>query len=576
MTSLPSFSANARRLERLLAAAILTLAVLAFAPDAALAQIAVAPAAGDGLTTDTAYQITELGNLVWLHDQAAAGATSGQYYKLMNDIDASATATWNDSGTDTSILEGFNPIGNGTASFNGIFLGQGHKITGLVINRASTFYVGLFGYVSSGGRVQDLGLKGGAVMGFYEVGGLVGENYGTVSNCYAGGAVTGTGDVGGLIGYNYYGMVSNCHATGAVTGSGNNIGGLVGYNYYGMVSNCHATGAATGNEYVGGLIGYNYYGTVSNCYATSAVTGTDDIGGLIGDNYSGTVSNCHATGAVTGDSYVSGLVGGNFNGTVSDCYATGAVTGGYYVGGLVGRNGYAGYYSTISHCYATGAVTGTEDVGGLVGDNGGTVSDCDATGVVTGTTYVGGLVGLNSYYSYYYYGTVSKCYATGVVAGTTYVGGLVGENDGTVTASCWNKETSGQSSSSDGTGLTIAQMKMASTFTAVGWNFTSTWAISGAYPYLQALTTCTLTYQAGAHGRIGDGLTTGTSPLAQVINLASTGTPVKAVSDAGYRFTQWDDGSTANPRTDANVTTDTTVTAEFVSGNAADAWRAYR
>ncbi|HPS01591.1 MAG TPA: hypothetical protein PLA90_08615, partial [Candidatus Sumerlaeota bacterium] len=65
----------------------------------AQAQTAVAPTVGDGLTTATAYQITELGHLVWLGERAAANDTSGTYYTLMNDIDASVTATWNDEET---------------------------------------------------------------------------------------------------------------------------------------------------------------------------------------------------------------------------------------------------------------------------------------------------------------------------------------------------------------------------------------------------------------------------------------------------------------------------------------------
>src|ERR1700733_7862916 len=48
-------------------------------------------------------------------------------YCLANDIDASATATWN-GGT------GFIPIGNGT-QFSGLFDGQNHTIDRLTINR---------------------------------------------------------------------------------------------------------------------------------------------------------------------------------------------------------------------------------------------------------------------------------------------------------------------------------------------------------------------------------------------------------------------------------------------------------
>jgi len=48
-------------------------------------------------------------------------------YVLTQDIDASATATWN-SGA------GFDPIGDDDNPFTGILDGQGHVIFGLVIN----------------------------------------------------------------------------------------------------------------------------------------------------------------------------------------------------------------------------------------------------------------------------------------------------------------------------------------------------------------------------------------------------------------------------------------------------------
>ncbi len=287
----------------------------------AYAQAPVVPP-GSG-TSQAPYLVSEIGHLVWMGDTAAA--SSGKYYSLTTDIDASATAGWNDAGTDTDVLEGFKPIGTlpnlNTSSFRGIFDGNGHTISGLIINRPGVNYVGLFGYVDSGGQVRNLGLVGGAVSGTSGVGGLVGVNSsGTVSNCYATGAVSGYRHVGGLVGYNS-GTVSNCYATGAVTGD-QDVGGLVGGNGYRTVSNCYATGAVTGNNHVGGLVGYNY-STVSDCHATGTVTGTGNyVGGLVGYNYYGsTVSNCYATGAVTGTWYVGGLVGDNgSSGTVSNSY----------------------------------------------------------------------------------------------------------------------------------------------------------------------------------------------------------------------------------------------------------------
>jgi hypothetical protein len=69
-------------------------------------------------------------------------------------------------------------------------------------------------------------------------------------------------------------------------------------------------------------------------------------------------------------------------------------------------------------------------------------------------------------------------------------------------------------------------------------------------------TTYTLTYTAGPNGAV-----TGTSP--QTVSSGASGTPVTATPAAGYHFVNWNDSSTANPRTDTNVTASISVTANF-------------
>ncbi len=70
--------------------------------------------------------------------------------------------------------------------------------------------------------------------------------------------------------------------------------------------------------------------------------------------------------------------------------------------------------------------------------------------------------------------------------------------------------------------------------------------------------TYTLTYTADANGTIN-----GSSP--QTVNYGSDGTAVTAVPNIGYHFVQWSDGLTVNPRTDINVTTNISVTADFAA-----------
>jgi subtilisin family serine protease len=66
----------------------------------------------------------------------------------------------------------------------------------------------------------------------------------------------------------------------------------------------------------------------------------------------------------------------------------------------------------------------------------------------------------------------------------------------------------------------------------------------------------TLTYTSGGGGSIE-----GATP--QYITHGGAGTAVSALADHGYHFVQWSDGSTANPRTDTDVTADVDVTAAF-------------
>ncbi|MGJ8653633.1 MAG: carbohydrate-binding protein [Opitutaceae bacterium] len=84
-----------------------------------------------------------------------------------------------------------------------------------------------------------------------------------------------------------------------------------------------------------------------------------------------------------------------------------------------------------------------------------------------------------------------------------------------------------------------------------GYLFNLNW-----FSFADVSSTYTLTYNAGANGSIS-----GTSP--QVVNAGGNGSSVTAVADSGYSFVNWSDGSTANPRTDTNVTSDVTVTANF-------------
>ena len=142
-------------------------------------------------------------------------------------------------------------------------------------------YLGLFGHLASGAEVKGVGVADVNIAGSGSyVGGLMGSNGGTVTNCYCIGTVIGQDYIGGLVGSNGRGgSITTSYSTGAVSGK-DYVGWLVGE---GGAMYCYSTGAVDGNDCVGGLVGRNWYGTVTHCYSSGSVSGTGwGVGGLVG------------------------------------------------------------------------------------------------------------------------------------------------------------------------------------------------------------------------------------------------------------------------------------------------------
>lgn len=226
---------------------------------------------GDG-SVATPYRITDIYGLQGL----ASTSLAGSRFVLANDINASSSALWN-SGT------GFLSIGSLANPFTGRLDGQGHRISGLAINRPGSTYSGLFGY--NAGYVGNLNLVGGSVAGGSYTGALVGYNAaaGVVERVSSDTAVTGTGNVGALVGTNA-GTLSESLATGSASG-GLNGGGLAGSNAStGTIRDSYATGSAQGSATAGGLVGFND-GSLLRVYSTgTASSSVGAVGGLVGSN----------------------------------------------------------------------------------------------------------------------------------------------------------------------------------------------------------------------------------------------------------------------------------------------------
>ena len=226
--------------------------------------------------------------------------------RLENDIDLNPGYTFAADGTYTYSGEGeapgvqsWTPMGTSSRGYIGIFDGNGKTVSGIYINDSS-YYQGLFGYVSSGGTVQNLGVVNSYVFSSDFVGGVVGDNNGTVQNCYNTGAVAAASSlayVGGVVGFNG-GTVQNCYNTGVVTGTNDRayVGGVVGANN-GTVQNCYNTGtvSASGDDAnIGSIVGGSY-DTVTNCYFLEG-TASSGIGSGSGGATSLTIAQIEDTG----------------------------------------------------------------------------------------------------------------------------------------------------------------------------------------------------------------------------------------------------------------------------------------
>jgi gliding motility-associated-like protein len=295
---------------------------------------------GTGSSGDP-YQISTADHLAAMATNVNAFPSisyKGVYFKMMNDISLSGYANWD-------------PIGNGSKYFKGIFDGDNKKITGLTISSGLGFR-GLFGAIVDGCIIKNVSIDNCTITGGSNTGGLAGscrmnirEMAITITNCHVSGTIKGDKGVGGLIGgiqifdgtggdtYNVF--ISNCSSSVNVSSSyiGAYIGGLIGTiigssaSKKPRMSNCFATGSvtATGSTaYAGGLLGWLYYASVANCYARGAVSATDisaHASGLIGLISNTTVLNCYSTGLVTGAGLgPQGLIGMQIGSTTTNSF----------------------------------------------------------------------------------------------------------------------------------------------------------------------------------------------------------------------------------------------------------------
>jgi len=220
--------------------------------------------------------------------------------------------------------KGWDPIGDATTPFQGIYDGGNKTVKNLYINRKATTASGayfsdgednngLFGLVQPGqstdAEIKNLGIINPNVSGRRATGSLVGKSLvpsGSrkkvfITRCYA-----KPDEVGGTA------TVSGLGATGGLVGANNSDRKqqvpVIQYCWTNViVSSTHPTHVGINpddrpNPYnikYGGIVGCNETGVTFDSYAWGSVSGGDRVGGIAGCTIDGAIIRCYAIGNVT-------------------------------------------------------------------------------------------------------------------------------------------------------------------------------------------------------------------------------------------------------------------------------------
>ena len=240
----------------------------------------------DDGTKEAVYEISNAGQLYWFAGLVNGTLDGVEQNTLANAI-LTANITVNENLLDSlqydeegNVSNGsdfitWTPIadwmGNRTTQYSGTFDGNNKTVSGLYFNGDSTC-IGLFGSSESDGNIKNVGVVDSYFKGNDSVGGVCGNNAGTITNCYNAGnltAIESSATIGGICGYNNGGTIANCYNTGTVTATGSvaSVGGVCGCSVA-PISNCYNIGTVTATSSsadISGICGCNF-GPITNCY----------------------------------------------------------------------------------------------------------------------------------------------------------------------------------------------------------------------------------------------------------------------------------------------------------------------
>lgn len=184
----------------------------------------------------------------------------------------------------------------------------------------------LLSQIAVGGEVRNLYLSGELASGKPR-GLLATFNDGAVRNVHAAGTFSLADHAGVLVGYNA-GAVEGCSASGTISMALNHVGGLVGQNT-GTISQSWSNVAVTAGNRVGGLVGnLTSPGSIRESYALGPVSGAFAVGGLVGTSFGGEVRDSLARAQLVSGPKAGGLVGlvaGDT--TLTRCYSASMLAG---------------------------------------------------------------------------------------------------------------------------------------------------------------------------------------------------------------------------------------------------------
>lgn len=242
-------------------------------------------------TTEDPYQITSTEELEWFRDTVNEGKT-GICAELMNNLDF-----------DNKQNDGYwtwTPIGNSKDNaYVGTFDGNGYEIKEIRlvdVQAQSQTNRGLFGWIGTGGKVQDLAVSvkdvGNSRLSVSDSGLLSVNNAGTIERCSATISNALYTDSFGMIAYENRGNITDCLSYVSATGNRLSISGKaagIARTNTGAISNCFFRGSfRTGKtDYA---IAENKNGSITNCYYRDAnngrngevyIDGNKDTGGTV-------------------------------------------------------------------------------------------------------------------------------------------------------------------------------------------------------------------------------------------------------------------------------------------------------